>query len=113
MSPGMTNRHLSVLLLNSTHGEPAAFSETGQKRNKILLKVAVSLFTGGSVPHTSDLTRVPHKPASVDLGGGVVTSIILLWQEREKAQCSNGALVECQPMGLEDGESQHSNRNGK
>lgn len=64
----VANRHLPVFLLNSTRREPAAFSETEPKRNKILLKAAVHLLTGGFVPRTSDRTRVTHKPASVAPG---------------------------------------------
>ena len=44
------------------------FSETGQKISKIPLKAAVNLYTGGSVPCTSNLTRDTHKPTSVDPG---------------------------------------------
>lgn len=69
MRPGIANRHLSIFLLESTQREPPAFSETGQKRNKILLKADVNLFTGGSVPVQVTTLESPQT-CLCRLGGG-------------------------------------------
>lgn len=91
------------------------FSERGQ--NKIFLRAALNLFTGGSVPCRSDIASVTHNPASVGLGrvsGKCPTAGYLYHSAKTKKQrgrhedqCPNGTQSEFQPVGLADGASQH------